>query len=267
MWEDPTILVLLDVAKGSGSGGNVVDLNSVCDNTISGDVVITATSLRTAMLADCTHITSVSCPNAVTSYGINISFSVRDGQQFARCTSLRSVSMPVAENINLWYGFVGCTSLVSVSLPKLKGLSEGIFSGCSALQVIALPSSTGVVYANAFYGCSALKKVDLNAVDLDRTGAFNGCTVLDTLIIRKSSAICKLGNLNNFTSTPFDSGGTGGTIYIPEALYDHLGDGTALDYKAATNWSTLDAYGTITWAKIEGSQYETEYADGTPVSA
>lgn len=49
---------------------------------------------------------------------------------------------------------------------------------------------------------------------------------------------------------------TGGTIYIPKVLYDHLGDGTSLDYKAATNWSTVDGYGAITWAKIEGSAYE-----------
>ena len=65
-----------------------------------------------------------------------------------------------------------------------------------------------------------------------------------------------MANTNAFNSTPFASGGTGGTIYIPETLYNHLGDGTALDYKSATNWSVIDAYGTITWAKIEGSPYE-----------
>ena len=72
-----------------------------------------------------------------------------------------------------------------------------------------------------------------------------------------------LYNLAAFTGTPFASGGTGGTIYIPKSLYDHLDDGTSSDYKAATNWSTIDGYGTITWAKIEGTYYETHYADGT----
>ena len=47
-----------------------------------------------------------------------------------------------------------------------------------------------------------------------------------------------------------------GTIYIQKVLYDRLGDGASLDYKAATNWSTVDGYGTITWAKIESSAYE-----------
>ena len=76
-----------------------------------------------------------------------------------------------------------------------------------------------------------------------------------TLILRKTS-IATLANTGAFTGTPFASGGSGGTIYIPKALYDHLGDGTSLDYKAASNWSTVNGYGTITWAKLEGSPYE-----------
>jgi len=60
------------------------------------------------------------------------------------------------------------------------------------------------------------------------------------------------------TSEYFKSGGTGGTIYIPRVLYNHLGDGSEYDYKSATNWSRFDSYGTITWAQIEGSEYEAE---------
>ena len=92
---------------------------------------------------------------------------------------------------------------------------------------------------------------------------FGTCSSLSTLILRREDAITALGG--TLSGTPFASGGTGGTIYIPEALYDHLGDGTSLDYKAASNWSTVDGYGTITWAKIEGSQYENYYANGTPI--
>ena len=94
---------------------------------------------------------------------------------------------------------------------------------------------------------------------------FLNTNTLKELILRADS-VTPLGNLNSFNGTPFASGGSGGTIYIPKALYDHLGDGTALDYKSATNWSTMDGYGTITWAKIEGSYYETHYADGTVIS-
>ena len=92
-----------------------------------------------------------------------------------------------------------------------------------------------------------------------------GNSNFNTLILRKSDGITAAGNSNILNNTKFASGGAGGTIYIPKALYDHLGDGTSLDYKAATNWSTINGYGTITWAQIEGSQYETHYADGTVI--
>lgn len=97
------------------------------------------------------------------------------------------------------------------------------------------------------------------------TLGWQSCPKLSTLVLRKANSPLPLPNTNCFNNTPFKSGGTGGTIYIPKVLYDHLGDGTSLDYKAATNWSTIDSYGTITWAQIEGSIYETQYADGTPI--
>lgn len=93
---------------------------------------------------------------------------------------------------------------------------------------------------------------------------FQNSKALTTLILR-GTTIYSMYATTAFDGTCFASGGAGGTIYIPKALYDHLGDGTALDYKATTNWSTINGYGTITWAKIEGSIYETTYADGTPI--
>ena len=91
-----------------------------------------------------------------------------------------------------------------------------------------------------------------------------GASNFNVLILR-STSICPLTNIGGFSGTKFDNGKAGGTIYIPKVLYDHLGDGSANDYKSATNWSTLDGYGTVTWAKIEGTQYENYYADGTPI--
>jgi hypothetical protein len=85
------------------------------------------------------------------------------------------------------------------------------------------------------------------------------------LLIFRSTDIVALTDTDLANQTPFKQNGEGGTIYIPKVLYDHLGDGTPLDYKATTNWSTIDAFGTITWAQIEGSIYETQYADGTPI--
>jgi hypothetical protein len=50
------------------------------------------------------------------------------------------------------------------------------------------------------------------------------------------------------SKTPFASGGTGGTVYVPQALIT--------EYQNATNWSTLYAGGTCNFVAIEGSEYE-----------
>lgn len=89
---------------------------------------------------------------------------------------------------------------------------------------------------------------------LTGTGPFaQSNSVLKTIVLDTPSVCALTGNL---IVGIYGQNGTGGTIYIPKALYDHLGDGSDFDYKAATNWSTYDSYGTITWAQIEGSEYE-----------
>lgn len=80
--------------------------------------------------------------------------------------------------------------------------------------------------------------------------------LLDTIVLDSDTLISLVSTSWTNKNLAFKSGGTGGTIYIPKSLYDHLGDGTEYDYRSATNWSTVDARGTITWAQIEGSEYE-----------
>ena len=184
---------------------------------------------------------------------------------FSFSTSLLSVSMPNAISCSN-NAFENCTALTSVNLPKLNGLPAVSFKNCSALQTVAFPSATDA-QLQAMYGCSNLLTADFGpGFSSFANQVFWNCTKLSTLILRKSNGICTLGGGGVFANTPFDNGKTGGTIYIPKALYDHLGDGSSLDYKAATNWSTINGYGTITWAQIEGSIYETQYADGTPIT-
>lgn len=163
--------------------------------------------------------------------------------------------------------FDGCTSLTSVNLPSLTTLlANRAFYNCSSLQVITLKSLQTITKDETFRLCTALKTADLGECARIHNNTFMACSSFDTLILR-SAVVVGLNNVNGLANgTPFSNGGAGGTIYIPESLYDHLGDGTSNDYKAATNWSTIDGYGTITWAKIEGSQYENYYADGTPVA-
>lgn len=139
--------------------------------------------------------------------------------------------------------FAKCTGLTTFVAQKVRDWASSVVQGCSALTTI----DAEILNSLIIYG-------------------FQQCANLSIVIMRRSDAVTTLKGVQCFYGTPFASGGAGGTIYIPKALYDHLGDGSALDYKAATNWSTIDGYGTITWAQIEGSIYETQYADGTPIA-
>ena len=151
------------------------------------------------------------------------------------------------------------TSLTTLQIHNLV-YASGTF-GALGISALALPKLTDLWQSGAFKGMSNLTTLDLAVTRFAQSYVAND-SALTTIILRHTSVVT-LNNVNAFTGTPFADGGTGGTIYIPKALYDHLGDGTANDYEAASNWSTVNGYGTITWAKIEGSTYETHYGDGT----
>ena len=149
------------------------------------------------------------------------------------------------------------TTIRRVYAPYVTSFNEdGVFLGCSNLLCMRLPALSNAQTASAFQSCSKLKLVDWGVANLIRASVFNDNAALKVLILRRSTAITSLQNVNAFAGSTLASGGSGCTIYIPKALYDHLDDGTSLDYKAATNWSTIDGYGTITWAQLEGSIYE-----------
>lgn len=197
-------------------------------------------------------------------------------------SEIKSFSAPNLLTAQKW-AFMQCTHLETVDAQNMQTVGQYMFQGCSALTKVFFPNST--INDNAFENCTSLLTAvfgnittawkqcanctTLTACDIGTatrlTNTFEGCSNLGTVILRQATSIIPMNNLDVFKNTPFKSGGSGGTIYIPKALYDHLGDGTSLDYKAATNWSTYEGYGTITWAKIEGSQYATHYADGTVI--
>lgn len=181
-------------------------------------------------------------------------------------SALQSASFPNVETIGN-SAFGSCASLSSVSFPKAKNISAGNAFEATAIQKLVLPAITSASGSYAFRNNGAMTHLDLGSgFGGFGTQACTGNTNMATIVLRKTSIVPLSGGTVVFNNTPFKSGGTGGTIYIPKSLYDHLGDGTSSDYKAATNWATINGYGTITWAKIEGSIYETQYADGTPIT-
>lgn len=229
-----------------GGGGD--RLSPLLAKTITS-VVLTETTLKTPYtFSSQNNLTSVSAPN---------------------CTKIESTATNIFEN---------CPNLTDINFPELIDASAvACFSKCGA-TIIVLPK-IACFGSNTFLRSGSLRILDCGLVNntFSNSKLFGGgtalqhCYDLETVIIRQTNRVAQLNNVSNFSKTRFYPdgqsypAGTKGTIYIPKVLYDHLGDGTSLDYKAATNWSTIDAGGTITWAKIEGSIYETQYADGTPI--
>jgi hypothetical protein len=183
-------------------------------------------------------------------------------------TAVTSISLPNVTYISYNEAFRGDTQLATLYLPNVSSIrSSGNYCFAETNLVnMALPSISGSLGNRLFNACPSIKASDFGQ-GLTQLGGdvWINCPNFDTLILRRSTALVAIGN-TTFSAPRFTTGGAGGTIYIPKALYDHLGDGTSLDYKAATNWSVVDARGTITWAQIEGSVYENAYADGTPIT-
>lgn len=143
---------------------------------------------------------------------------------------------------------------IHISNSTRKDIGISAMAYCTGLTVL-VAHLINQMRTSAVQRCNALTIVDLDASKLENY-ALQQANNLSTLILRNTS-ITTLSGIQTFISTPFASGGAGGTIYVPSALISA--------YQAATNWSTVNGYGTITWAAIEGSIYETQYADGTPI--
>lgn len=264
------------LVDGYGQGGGGGNEDAIIDRSLSGSYTNSSVSaVGDNAFNSCKQLTSVMCSAATTA----------GAQAFANCSNLVTLSLPAATSIGAYLcnscakletvsapratqipsqAFNGCTKLTTVDFAAATGIGTYAFQNCKALAGVKFPSVANV-NGMAFNGCSALAAVDFGVhVNFAGGSAFNSCSALSTLILR-GATLSSLSNVNVFGGTPFRSGGTGGTIYIRKSLYDHLGDGSSLDYKAATNWSTIDGYGTITWVQIEGSAYENAYVDGTPM--
>lgn len=144
--------------------------------------------------------------------------------------------------------FYDCTALRTVKLTgAISQNQSNMWQNCSNLESIEMPNYNTSLGQYALGGCPKLEFADLGNCSQIQANAFNGSSALNTIVLRRSS-VCTLQNVSAFTNTPFKSGGTGGTIYVPSSLIS--------SYQSATNWSTVNGYGTITWKAIEGSEYE-----------
>lgn len=152
--------------------------------------------------------------------------------------------------------FTNAQNLQEVFFPKANFDGGNHFTGCANLKGLVLPSNTATPYQ------FCMRAYKLQYVDMIggavQNQAFNNANAL-TLVILRSTILCGLYTLNAFENTPFQGyNSKTGTLYVPSALVE--------SYKTAGNWKTLYEAGTMTILPIEGSIYETQYADGTPIT-
>lgn len=169
---------------------------------------------------------------------------------FTQYAALEKISLPNAASIGT-NAFYRCSNLKEVDLPSAITWGGNAFRECTSLTEVTLPAT---LVLPSFYGCTSLEKVDVgNAGQLSASASiaantFGTAALFDTLILRRPTSIVSLHSTSAFNGTPFASGGTGGTVYVPEALME--------SYQTATNWSTLYEAGTCNFMAIEGSEYE-----------
>jgi len=166
---------------------------------------------------------------------------------------LTNVSFPNLKRITSQYLFNVCSNLETVDVPQLEQITGmRTFTGCAALKTLTFPSLKFASAGNIFENCTSLECVDFANANITggsiSSGTFTNCSALKKVILRARNGIWAITNSNAFNGTPFASGGTGGTVYVPQALIEK--------YKTATNWSSLHAAGTCNFAAIEGSEYE-----------
>lgn len=210
------------------------------------------TEINSYTFYNCTSLALTSLPSGMT--------RIND-YAFYGCSSLSLSSLPSSVTHILSYAFYCCTSITSISCDgAITNFGSYAFNSPSANQMqltsasfpnMIVASSLGQVFGNstAANACKLLEFCDIGSTAGIGTNAFANCYSLETLVLRKTASVCSLANVSAFTNTPmrgYDN--KTGTVYVPEALI--------ASYQAATNWSTLYSDGTVTFAKIEGSDYE-----------
>ena len=134
------------------------------------------------------------------------------------------------------------------------------FQDCNC-ETLVLPSLT--TSGNQTFRMSGAVTIDMGGT-FTQIGnyTFTYSSKLTTLILRNASMV-SLDNIGGFSNTPFASGGTGGTLYVPSALLS--------SYQAQTNWGTILAYTNNQIKTIESTHTDPNapidltlyYADGT----
>ena len=215
-------------AIGEISGGGGDNLPTVISGGTLGDYVDnTSTTLRQWAFYYYAGITSFSS-NSVEHV---------TGACFRYCSNLESINLPNLTNANVGGdNFANCSKLRGIVLPKISTFSTngGDFNSNADFVYADFGGVVNIIPRNTFINSSKFG-----------------------LFVLRSQTLIPLANINAFSGTLFASGKSGGTLYVPNSLISA--------YQSETNWGTILGYATNSIQAIEGSQYETHYADGTVI--
>lgn len=147
----------------------------------------------------------------------------------------------------------------TVFFPSLTTVGQDVFIDISTMRTMVFAGGIKDLAYGSFRNMTGLLALDIGdgTTSSIKSNAIVNCTSLNTLIIRKPTVMA-LAAVNSMNATAFASSRSGGTLYVPQSLIS--------SYEAATNWSTILGYANNKILPIEGSIYETQYADGTPIS-
>ena len=207
-------------------------INRLINCQITGNITINPTkgAMKKSFFDGCAGITGIT----------QIHYAGSDLNTFANCTNMKYFFGPLSIGSSSFYNDSNLETLVSPT-SNFCNIWDRAFKNCGKLHSVDIWPSESATAQDGF------KSVN----------TFENCSSFKNFIIRRTSQVYPLNNTNNFDSSPFASNGTGGTLYVPQALI------TA--YQEATNWSIILAYENNQILPIEGSIYETQYADGTPI--
>lgn len=212
-------------------------------------------------------------------FTVNVTSSIIVAEAHKNDTELTTFTSTAARTV-MKDAFYGCSNLQSIYLPNVTEIKGGgNFRECSKLETINIKGVTrlegsyafgwagnsgngltvvlpNITYlgAQTFYQCKTNISVDIGpglSELLNDAFYTPNYTPAATLILRKTDGIV--------TPRTADAIKYIKDLYVPSALIE--------TYQTTSHWSTRYSAQTLTIHAIEGSIYETQYADGTSIAS
>ncbi len=108
------------------------------------------------------HCSLLETINYPLSWKTSYSYSYKDGEIFAECGKLNSITVPKGIADIAPYAFKGCKNLTSITIADtVTGIGEYAFEDCDGLTAIELPGTLKSIGAYAFSGCDSFVNITI----------------------------------------------------------------------------------------------------------